>query len=46
MLDIAANKGIKPIINDILPMSRAAEAIEAVKTNKVRYRYVLKQDLV
>lgn len=45
LLDIAAKHDIKPWIHEILPMSRAGEAIEAVKTNKVRYRYVLKQDL-
>ena len=45
MLDLAAKKGIKPILDEILPMSQAAKAVEAVKTNKVRYRYVLKNDL-
>ena len=45
MLDLAAKKGIKPILDEILPMSQAAKAVEAVKTNKVRYRFVLKNDL-
>jgi alcohol dehydrogenase (NADP+) len=45
MLRLAAEKGVKPIIDQVLPMSQAAKAIEAVKTNKVRYRFVLKQDL-
>jgi alcohol dehydrogenase (NADP+) len=45
MLDLMVEKNIRPIIHEILPMSRAGEAIEGVKTNKVRYRYVLKQDL-
>lgn len=45
MLKLAAEKGIKPIIDEILPMSQAGKAIEAVKNNKVRYRFVLKQDL-
>ena len=45
MLDLAAKKGIKPIIDEILPMSQAGKAIEAVKNNTVRYRYVLKNDL-
>jgi len=45
MLKIAAEKGIHPVIDQILPMKEAGKAIEAVKTNKVRYRFVLKQDL-
>ena len=45
MLKLAAEKGIKPIIDEILPMSEAAKAVEKVKTNEVRYRFVLKQDL-
>ncbi|KAL7423056.1 hypothetical protein Q5752_002355 [Cryptotrichosporon argae] len=45
MLKIAAEKGVKPVIDAILPMSQAGKAIEGVKSNKVRYRYVLKQDL-
>lgn len=45
MLKLAAEKGIHPIIDEVLPMSQAAKAIENVKNNKVRYRYVLKQDL-
>lgn len=28
-----------------MPMANAKEAVEGVKTNKVRYRYVLTQDL-
>jgi alcohol dehydrogenase (NADP+) len=45
MLKLAAEKGIKPIIDEILPMSKAGDAIQRVKDNKVRYRFVLKQDL-
>jgi len=45
MLKLAAEKGIKPIIDELLPMSQAGKAVEAVKTNKVRYRFVLKNDL-
>jgi len=46
MLDLMVEKNVKPIIHEILPMSRAGEAVESVKNNTVRYRYVLKQDLV
>lgn len=45
MLGLAAEKGIHPVIDEILPMKEAGKAIEGVKNNKVRYRYVLKQDL-
>jgi alcohol dehydrogenase (NADP+) len=45
MLKLAAEKNIRPVIDEILPMSQAGKAIENVKNNKVRYRYVLKQDL-
>lgn len=45
MLKLAAEKGIHPIIDQVLPMKEAGKAVEAVKTNKVRYRFVLKQDL-
>lgn len=45
MLKLAAEKGIHPIIDEVLPMKDAAKAVENVKNNKVRYRYVLKQDL-
>ncbi|WRT67963.1 uncharacterized protein IL334_004937 [Kwoniella shivajii] len=45
MLKLAAEKGIRPIIDQVLPMSQAGKAIEAVKNNDVRYRFVLKQDL-
>lgn len=45
MLKLAAEKNIRPILDEVLPMSQAAKAIEAVKNNKVRYRFVLKQDL-
>lgn len=45
MLKLAAEKGIKPILDEILPMKEAAKAVEKVKTNHVRYRFVLKQDL-
>lgn len=44
MLQGAADNGIKTWIQE-LPMSKANEAVQGVKDNKVRYRYVLKQDL-
>jgi len=45
MFKLAAEKGVRPIIDQVLPMKDAAIAIEGVKNNKVRYRYVLKNDL-
>ena len=45
MLELAAKKGVKPWI-ETMPMSRAKEAVEGVKDNKVRYRYVLVQDII
>ena len=36
--------GIRTWIQE-LPMSKAAEAVQGVKDNTVRYRYVLKQDI-
>ncbi|KZT74064.1 GroES-like protein [Daedalea quercina L-15889] len=44
MLKLAAEKNVKPWIQE-LPMSRAKEAVENVKAGKVRYRYVLTQDI-
>ncbi|OSC98300.1 GroES-like protein [Trametes coccinea BRFM310] len=44
MLQLAADKGIKPWIQE-LPMKDAGKALEGVKAGKVRYRYVLKQDI-
>ncbi len=38
MLKIASEKNVRPIIDQVLPMSQAAKAIESVKTNQVRYR--------
>ena len=46
MFKLAAEKNIRPIIDKVYPMSQAGEAIERVKQNDVRYRFVLKQDLV
>ena len=40
MLDVAARHGVKATIENF-PMSKANEAIEKVKKNKVRYRAVL-----
>jgi alcohol/geraniol dehydrogenase (NADP+) len=40
MLDVAARHGVKAT-TELFPMSRANEAIEKVKKNKVRYRAVL-----
>lgn len=45
MLALAAKHNIHPVIDQVLPMKEAGKAIEAVKNNKVRYRFVLKQDL-
>lgn len=45
MLQLAADKGIKPWI-ETLPMKDVGKAVQGVKDNKVRYRYVLTQDLV
>lgn len=36
--------GIKTWIEE-LPMSKAAEAVQRVKDNKIKYRFVLKMDL-
>ena len=44
MLKLAAEKNIKPWIEE-LPMKEARKALEGVAKNKVRYRYVLTQDL-
>ncbi|KAL5521737.1 ADH6_2 [Sanghuangporus sanghuang] len=44
MLALADEKGIKPWIEE-LPMKECKKAVEGVKNNKVRYRYVLKQDI-
>ncbi|KAJ3551207.1 hypothetical protein NM688_g4840 [Phlebia brevispora] len=45
MLKLAAEKGVKPWIEE-LPMSQVKDAIQGVLHNKVRYRYVLTQDLM
>ncbi|TFK57318.1 NADPH-dependent alcohol dehydrogenase [Heliocybe sulcata] len=44
MLQLAADKGIKPWIEE-LPMKEAKQAVERLKRNDVRYRFVLTQDL-
>lgn len=44
MLKLAAEKNVKPWVQE-LPMSQAKEAVENVKAGKVRYRYVLTQDI-
>ncbi|KLO17374.1 GroES-like protein [Schizopora paradoxa] len=44
MLDLAAKKGLKPMIEEI-PMKDVHKAVEAVKAGKPRYRYVLRQDI-
>ncbi|KAI0668393.1 GroES-like protein [Trametes maxima] len=44
MLALAAEKDVKPWIEE-LPMKDAGKALENVKSGKVRYRYVLKQDI-
>ena len=45
MLELARSKKIKPWIEE-LPMKKAGMALQNVMSNKVRYRYVLTQDLV
>ncbi|RPD54028.1 GroES-like protein [Lentinus tigrinus ALCF2SS1-6] len=44
MLELARSKGIKPWIEE-MPMCDVGKALQNVKDNKVRYRYVLTQDL-
>ena len=45
MLELARSKKITPWIEE-MPMKNAGAALQNVKNNKVRYRYVLSQDLV
>ncbi|EIW62534.1 GroES-like protein [Trametes versicolor FP-101664 SS1] len=45
MLQLAAEKGVKPWIEE-LPMKEVGKALRSLGDNKVRYRYVLTQDLV
>jgi uncharacterized zinc-type alcohol dehydrogenase-like protein len=40
MLDVAARHGVKAQV-ELFPMTKANEAIDKVKKNKVRYRAVL-----
>ncbi|KAH8827404.1 GroES-like protein [Flagelloscypha sp. PMI_526] len=44
MLQLAVEKGVKSWI-EVLPMSKAAEAVTGVHEGKARYRYVLKNDI-
>ena len=44
MLELARSKGIKPWIEE-MPMRDVGQALQNVMDNKVRYRYVLTQDL-
>lgn len=44
MLALAAEKNIVPWIEE-LSMSQAGEAVERLKKNDVKYRFVLKQDI-
>ncbi|KAI0091857.1 GroES-like protein [Irpex rosettiformis] len=44
MLRVAAEKGVKPWIEE-LPMKDVRKALQSLGNNKVRYRYVLTQDL-
>jgi len=44
MLALAEAKGVKPWI-ELMPMKDAAKALKGVEAGKVRYRYVLTQDL-
>ncbi|EIW58557.1 GroES-like protein [Trametes versicolor FP-101664 SS1] len=45
MLALAAEKGVRPWIVE-LPMREAGRALEDVRAGRVRYRYVLEQDIV
>ncbi|KAF8970344.1 NADPH-dependent alcohol dehydrogenase [Flammula alnicola] len=45
MLQVASEKGVKPWI-EVMPMKDAGKAVRAVKDGRVRYRHVLKQDIV
>ncbi|KAI0373523.1 GroES-like protein [Pilatotrama ljubarskyi] len=45
MLELARSKGIKPWIEE-LPMREVGKALQDLKNNNVRYRYVVKQDIV
>lgn len=44
MLELARSRAIKPWIEE-MPMHDAGKALQHLKDNKVRYRYVLTQDL-
>ncbi|KAH9851436.1 GroES-like protein [Lenzites betulinus] len=44
MLELARAKGIRPWIQE-LPMRDVGKALQDLKSNKVRYRYVLTQDI-
>ena len=45
MLDFAAKNGVKPII-ERFPHSKAEEALEKVRSGKIRFRAVLENDLL
>lgn len=45
MFKLAAEKNVRTVIDTVYPMKDAAEAIEKVKNNKVKFRFVLKNDL-
>ncbi|CDO77640.1 hypothetical protein BN946_scf184946.g34 [Trametes cinnabarina] len=44
MLELARSKGIKPWVEE-LPMREVGKALQNLKDNNVRYRYVVKQDI-
>lgn len=44
MLQLASDKGIKPWIEE-LPMKDVKQAVERLKRNDVRYRFILTQDI-
>ncbi|PCH43607.1 GroES-like protein [Wolfiporia cocos MD-104 SS10] len=44
MLELARKKNVRPWI-ETMPMKDAKRALEGLKSNKVRYRYVLVQDI-
>ena len=44
MLELARSKNVRPWI-ETMPMKQAKKAVEGLHENRVRYRYVLVQDL-
>ncbi|CAA7257345.1 unnamed protein product [Cyclocybe aegerita] len=44
MMKLASEKGVKPW-TELLPMKECGKAVKGVKEGRVKYRYVLKQDI-